>query len=154
MLEIEGLVGILSGHFNEGLVGEGRMVDIFFQLEESVHGGAEELGMTQPVSNVLVFLFGLDGDVVFVAFAVVVVASDRSVESFLFPFDYVLEGNFLIPGGIGDEPVFVGEGPDLLSMNVPAGETQVGKVLRGGSVGVEVGVDAGGALLVGAVKFG
>ena len=154
LLEIEGLIGILSRHFNEGLIGEGGMVYVFLQLEESVHGGTEKLGMAQPVSYVLVFLFGLDGDVVFVAFAVVVVAGDGSVESFFFPFDYVLEGDFLVPGGVGDEPVFVGEGPDLLFMNVPAGEAQIGEVLRGGAVGVEVGIDAGGALLVGAVEFG
>ena len=46
LLEIEGLIGILSRHFNEGLIGEGGMVYVFLQFEESVHGGAEELGMT------------------------------------------------------------------------------------------------------------
>ena len=123
LFEVEGLVGVLSGHFNEGLVGEGGMVDIFLEFEESVHGGAEKLGVSQPVSDVLVFLFWLDGDVVLVAFAVVVVAGDGPVESFLLPLDDVLEGDFLVPGGVGDEPVFVGEGPDLLFMDVPAGYT-------------------------------
>lgn len=84
----------------------------------------------------------------------VVVVGDGPVESLLLPLHDVFEGQGCIPGSIRHEAILVGESPDLLVINVPAGEAQVGEGLGGGTIGTEVGVDAWGASLVRTVEFG
>jgi hypothetical protein len=67
--------------------------------------------MSQPVTDVFVFLFWFDGYIVFIAFAVVVVSGDWSVESFLFPFDDVFELLFRLPNCLSDKSVLICECP-------------------------------------------
>jgi len=154
LLEVEGLAGVLARHLDEGLVQEGRVVDILLQFKQPVQRSAEEFRVAQSVSHVLVLLLGFDGNVVLIALAVVVVAGDWTVESLLLPLQDVLEGRLLVPDGVGHEAVLVGEGPHVLAVNIAAREAQVGQFLGGEAVGVEVGVDARDALLVGPVEFG
>jgi hypothetical protein len=154
LLEVEGVRGVLGRHFDEGLVSEGRMVDIFLELEEPVEGSAEELRVAKPVGHILVLFLLLDRHIILVSLAVVVVAGDGTMESFLFPLENVLEGKMSLPGSICDEAVFVFEGPDYLVVDVPAGETQVWQVGHCGTVRAEVGVDTGSSSFVGPVQSG
>jgi hypothetical protein len=153
LLEVETVTGELSGHPHEGLIEIGRMIDILLQFEEAVDGSAEELGMAQTVRYVFVLLFGLDGNVVLVALAVVVVASDWAVQSLLLPFHDVFELGFFVPGSVGDEAILILEGPVDLFGHFPAREAEVGQIWRYRPIGVEVGIDAGNASLVGAIEI-
>jgi hypothetical protein len=154
LFEVEGAAGVLGGHGDKGLVGEGRMVDVFFKFEQPVERGSEEFRVSESVADVGVLLFRFYCNIVLVSFGVVVVVSDRTVEPLFFPFNDVFEGNGCVPGGVGDESVFVGEGPHLFSVYIAAGEAQVGQSLSCNSVGIEVGVDSGNTASVGTVEFG
>lgn len=154
LFEVEGVAGVLRGHLHKGLVSESRVVDILLQFEQSVDRSTEKLGMAQSVGHIGVLFLWLDGNVVFVAFAVVVVVGDGSVQSLLLPLHDVLEGQGCIPGSIRHEAILVRESPDLLVINVPAGEAQVGEGLDGGTIGTQVGVDAGSSSFVRTVELG
>ena len=145
---------MLSGHFDEGLIDVVGVVDILLQFQESFEGGAEELRVSESVANILVFFFCFGGDIILVSFSVVMVASDRAVESFPFPFDDVFELLFRMPDGLGSESVLVGEGPCHLLVNISSGESNIGELVWGDSVGVEVGVDSRDAFFVGPIEFG
>ena len=110
--------------------------------------------MSKSVRNIGIFFLRFHGYIVLVAFAVVVVMSDWSVESFLLPLDDVPEGRRSVPDSIGDEPVLVAESPDLLVVDVSSGETQVWEIVGSGSIHTKVGVDAGDAPFVGSVESG
>ena len=83
----------------------------------------------------------------------IIVVGYRSVESFFLPFDDVFEGRTFVPDSVGDEAVFVREGPDLFFINISAGESKVWQWFLGGSEGVEVGVDTWDASFIGSVKL-
>lgn len=153
LLEVELVAGVLRGHFDKRLVGKGRMVEILLELKKSLKRVAEELGVTQSVRDILVLLLGLDGDVVLIALTVVVVASDRPVQPLLLPLDDVLELLLDVPGSIGDESILVLECPGLFVHDISAREAEVGKLLFGGPVFAEVGVDTRDSVLVGSVKL-
>lgn len=154
LLEVQAVAGELGGHFDEGLVEVGGMVDILLELEEPVNWGSEELRMSQAIGDVLVLLLGLDGDIVLVSLAVVVVVGDWPVQSLLLPLHDVFELRLLVPRGIGDKPVLVLEGPLSFFGQISPWESEVGQFGGSGSVGAEIGVDAGNAALVGAVELG
>ena len=63
--------------------------------------------MSESVSNIGIFLFWFDWNIVFISFAVIIVVGYRSIESFFLPFDDVFEGRTLVPNSVGDEAVFV-----------------------------------------------
>ena len=130
------------------------MVDILLELEESIDWGSEELGVSKPIGNVLIFLLWLDGDIVLVSLSVVVVMGDWSVQPLLLPLHDVFELRLLVPGSVGDKPVLVLEGPLGFFGQISPGESEVGQVGSDWSVGTEVGVDAGNAALVGSVELG
>lgn len=154
LLEVEGLAGELGGHLDEGLIEIGGVVDVLFELEEAIDGSTEELRMAETISHIFVLLLGPNSYVVLVALAVVIVAGDGAVEPLPLPLDDVLELRPLVPGSVGDEAILVLEGPANLLGDLATGEAQVGEVGSGGAVGVEVGIDAGNASLVGAVEIG
>ncbi len=151
LLEVQGLTGVLGRHFNEGLVEIGGVVDVLFKFEEAIDGGTEELRMTETVRDILVLLLGLDCHVVLVALAVVIVASNGAVEALSLPLDDVFELGLLVPGGVGDEAVLVLEGPTHFLGDFATGESEIGQIRCDGTIGVDVGVDAGNAAFVGAV---
>lgn len=154
LLEVQAITGELGGHLDEGLVEIGRMVDILLELKEPVNWGSEELRMSQSIGDVLVFLLWLDGDIVLVSLAVVVVVGDWPVQSLLLPLHDVFELRLLVPRGIGDKPVLVLEGPLGFFGEISPWESKIGQFGRSWPVGVEIGVDAGNAALVGAVELG
>lgn len=154
LLEVQAIAGELGGHLDEGLVEVGRMVDILLELEESVNWGSEELRMSQSIGDVLVLLLWLDGDIVLVSLAVVVVVGDWPVQSLLLPLHDVFELRLLVPRGIGDKPVLVLEGPLDFLGEISPWESEIGQFGRNWPVGAEIGVDAGNAALVRAVEFG
>ena len=86
------------------------MVDIIFESEEPLNRSAQELGVAQPISHVLVSVFVLDFDIILVALAMVVVLGDRPVPPQVLPLSNVLEPEAVVEGGVRDEAVFVGEG--------------------------------------------
>ena len=79
--------------------------------------------MTQTIRYVSILLLWFDRHIILVAFAVVVVMSDRSVKSFLFPFDNMLELTLRVPGSIGDESILVLISPCGLIHDISARET-------------------------------
>lgn len=81
--------------------------------------------MTQSIRYVCILLFRLDGHIILVSFAVVIVMSDGSVESFLFPLDDVLKLSFGVPGSIGNESIFVLICPCSLVHDISAREAEV-----------------------------
>jgi len=56
----------------------------------------------------------------------VVFFGDWSVESGSFPLDLALEDGSLHPGSVGDEPVFVLEGPHWLFVDISSREAEIG----------------------------
>lgn len=154
LFEVQAVTRELGGHLNEGLVEVGRMVDILFELEESVNWSSEELGMSEAIGDVLVLLLWLDGDIVLVSLSVVVVVGDWPVQPLLLPLYDVFELRLLVPGGVGDKPVLVLEGPLGFFGQISPGESEVGQIGSGWSVGAEVGVDARNSAFVGAVELG
>jgi hypothetical protein len=108
--------------------------------------------VAQSISDILVFLLLLHRHIVLVAFSVVVVVGDRSMQSFLLPLDAVLEGDGSIPRSVSDEAVFVGKGENLLGVDVPPGEAQVRQIQRSRAAGVKIGVDSGNSSLVGPIE--
>ena len=153
LLEVELAAGTLRWHFNEGLISEYGMVKIFFESEKSLEGSSEKFRMAQSISNPLVFLFWFDGNIVFVAFSVIVVTSDGSVESFLFPLNDVLECVVGVEGSVGDESILVIESPDSLVHDISALETDVGKFLFGGTILTEISVNTRDSIFIGSVKL-
>jgi hypothetical protein len=53
----------------------------------------------------------------------VIVSGDRPVQTLLLPLDDVFEGSRLIPDGVCDKAVLVGEGPNVLVVNISSRET-------------------------------
>lgn len=153
LLEVKLITGVLSRHFDKRLVSKGGMVKIFFEFEQSFYRSSKELRMTQSVSYVSIFLLRFDGDVVLVAFAVVVMICDGSVEPFLFPFDDMLELALGVPGSISNESIFVLESPLRLVHDISARETEVRKLLFGWPVFVEVGVDTWDSIFIWSIKL-
>lgn len=78
----------------------------------------------------------------------IVVLGNRSIESFLLPFNDMLEWYFLVPRSIGNEPIFVSKGPDLLVVNISSFESNIRQFLFGWSIRVEVGVNSWNSSLV------
>lgn len=154
LLEVQGLAGVLSGHLDEGLVEIGRVVDVLFKFEEAIDGSTEELRVAETISHILILLLGLNSHIVLVSLAVVIVAGDGAVEPLPLPLDNVFELRLLVPGGVGDEAVLILEGPANLLGHLATGEAQIGQIGSGRAIGVEVGIDAGNAPLVGPVEIG
>lgn len=125
MFEIEVLVGVLIGHFNEGLARESRMVNIFLKFQKSVKGSSKELWVAKSVRNILIFLFWFNRNIVFVSFPMVIVSGNWSIQALLLPLSDMLERNWLIPDGICDKSIFVGERPIVFIVNISAGEAQI-----------------------------
>lgn len=121
LFEVELLAGLGAGLLDERLIQVSWVEDVVFELEESVNGAAEEFGMTQSVGDVLVLFFGFQLNVILVTFGVEVFG-DRSVKSFVLPLFNVLEIVFLVPWGVGDESVLIGENK-LLIVDVLSFET-------------------------------
>jgi hypothetical protein len=154
LFEVEGIGGVLGGHLDERLVDKGRVENVLFEFEKTVHGSTEELGVAETVSDVIVLLFGSDRNVVFVSFSVIVVSSDRAVLTLLLPLDDVLERNLFMPGSVSDESVLVGEGPHGFVVDVSALEAEVRKHLLVGTVGIEIGINSGYTSLVRTIEVG
>jgi hypothetical protein len=76
------------------------------------------------------------------------------MEAFPLPLLNVLEGDGLMPDGVADESVLISKSPSVLIVNISAREAQIGKLLSGDAIGVDVGVNTRDALLVRAVQFG
>lgn len=129
------------------------MVEILFELQESLKRVAEKFRMTQSVRDIFVLLFRLDGHIVLVSFAVIVVSSDRPVESFFLPFDDMLELLLGVPGSVGDESILILEGPVSFVHDISARKTEIRELLFCGPVFAEVGVDTWDSILVGSVKL-
>lgn len=144
---------MLCGHFNERLIDVVGVVYIFFQLQESFKRSTEEFGVSESIADILVFFLWFGCDIILVSFSMVMVFSDRSIESFSFPFDDVLELLFRVPDGLGGESILVCEGPSDLLVNISSGESKVGKLVLSDAVGVEVGVDAWYAFFIGSIEF-
>jgi hypothetical protein len=49
LLEVEVLVGVLAGHFDKRLVGEGRVIDVLLEFQQSVEGGSKELRVSKSI---------------------------------------------------------------------------------------------------------
>lgn len=90
----------MSWHFYKGLVKIGRVIDVLLEFKKPVNWGSEKFRMAKSISNIFVFLFGSNSNIVLVAFSVVVITSDWSIKSFLLPFKNMLEGDFNMPRGV------------------------------------------------------
>jgi hypothetical protein len=84
---------------------------------------------------------------------VVVVPSDRSVESFLLPLNNVLELTLDVPWSVGDESILILEGPLSFVHDISAREAEVRELLFGGPIFAEVGVDTRDSVFVGSIKL-
>ena len=125
LFEVERVARVLSWHAHKRLIKEGRMVDIFFELEESVERGSKELRVSQSVGYIGVLLLRTHWNVILVAFAVIVVVGDWTVEPLSLPFSSVLEGGGHVPRRVGDKAVFIAEGPNLFIVDIPSREAKV-----------------------------
>lgn len=85
--------------------------------------------MTQSISHILVLFLRLDGNIILVAFSMIVILGDRTMQSLLLPLYDVLEWYFRVPWCISNESIFVGKGPDLFIMNISSWEAYIGQLL-------------------------
>ena len=108
--------------------------------------------MAQSVGDVLVLFFGFQFNVILVTFGVEVFG-DWTVESFVLPLLNVLEIVFLVPWGVGDESVLVGEN-ELLVVDVLSFEAQILKFWLDWAIFINVGINAPDSVLVRSVKVG
>ena len=154
LLEVQAVAGELGRHLHERLIEVGRMVDVLLQLEEPVDWGSEELRVSQSIGDILVLLLWLDGDIVLVSLAVVVIMGDWPVQSFLLPLHDVFELRLLVPGRIGDKPILILEGPLGFFGQISPWESEIGQFGSNWPVGVEIGVNARNAAFVWAVELG
>ena len=130
------------------------MIDVFFEFEQTVDRSAEEFGVSQSVSNILILFLRLDCDIIFVSLAVVVVPSYGAMEALFLPFYDVLELWFLVPRSVGDKAVLVLEGPNHLPGHIAPRKAQILEFRGNWPCGVEIGVDAGDSALVRTVQIG
>lgn len=99
----------------------------------------------------MVFLFGFEFDIIFVAFPVEVL-SNWPVESFLFPLLNVLEVVFQVEGGVSNESVFVLENDLFIVIDVGSFKAEILDWVLVGSLFGKVGVNALDSSFVGSVE--
>ena len=86
------------------------MEDIVLELQEAFDRSAQELRVSQPISNIFIFIFGFDFNVVFVPLRGESFGN-WPVPSLVFPLLNVLEVEArVVEGSIGDEGILIGEG--------------------------------------------
>lgn len=125
LFKVEGFRRKLSWHLHKRLISESRVENILLKLKQTIKWSSEEFRMTKTISNVVVLLFWSNGNVVFVAFGVIVIPSYGAVVAFFFPFEDMFEGNLFVPGSISDESVFVGKSPFDFFVDVPPLESKI-----------------------------
>lgn len=152
LLEVELLAGSGAGLLDEWLIQVSWVEDVVLEFEESVNRAAQKLGMAQSVGNVLILFFGFQFNVVLVTFGVEMFG-DWTVESFVLPLLNVLEIVFLVPWGVGNESVLVGEN-ELLVVDVLSFEAQILKFWLDWAIFINVGINAPDSVLVRSVKVG
>lgn len=84
----------------------------------------------------------------------VVISSDRAVQSLLLPLDDVFEGSWFVPDSVGYEAILVGESPHMLAVNISSCEAQIRQFFSGYAIWIKIGIDSRNASLVGSVEFG
>jgi hypothetical protein len=84
----------------------------------------------------------------------IIVMGNWSVESLFFPFDDVLKLRLLVPGGVGDESIFVLEGPGDFFADFSTGKPEIGKFSSSESIRIKIGVYPRYAFLVGSIEPG
>lgn len=109
VFEVDAFMGFCAWHLDKGLIEIGWMEDIVFKFQETVHRSTQEFRVSQSISNILIFIFGFDFNIVFVSFGGECFGG-RPISPFVFPFLNMLEvDSRVVEGSVSDVGIFICE---------------------------------------------
>jgi len=129
------------------------MIYIFFKLKESIHRSSKEFRVSKSISNILIFFFRSNRNIILVSLIVVIILSNWTIQSFILPFENMFELRFTHPWSISDKSVLVLECPNLLFVNVTTIKSNIRKFLLYGTIWIEIGINSRNTFFVRTVQF-
>lgn len=130
-------MGLGTGLLHKRLIQIIGMINIVFQLEQPLDWGSQKLRMTKPVSNILIFVFRFNVDIVFVPFSTEMLG-DWPVPSLVLPLCDMFKIILLIERGIGNKPILIGKSECHIFFRVGACETDILKFRLSNTIGIKI----------------